>query len=95
MAILYGTGSKAVSIEELLGRYGDENFGNNENTSFECENGGDNKRFIKAINALKFDPDFQEKNDANDNSISNDDSIAVEDEGYTTQTPAIAAEIPT
>jgi hypothetical protein len=59
--MLYGAGSKAVSIEELFGRYGDENFGNNENTSFECEDNGDNKRFIKAINALEFDLDFQKK----------------------------------
>jgi hypothetical protein len=91
---LYGAGLKAISIEELLGRYGDENFGNNENTNFECENGGDNERFIEAINALESDPNFQKKNDANDNSISNDDFIAVENEGYIIQTPAIAAEIP-
>jgi hypothetical protein len=39
LSMLYGAGSKAVSIEELLGRYGDEDFGNDENTSFESEHG--------------------------------------------------------
>jgi hypothetical protein len=57
--MLYGAGSKAISIEELLSRYSDEDFGNNENTSSDREHGGDNdERFIKAINALKSDPDF-------------------------------------
>jgi hypothetical protein len=93
--MLYGAGSKAVSIEKLLSRYGDENFGNDENTSFECEDGGDSERFIEAINALEFDSDFQEENDANDNSIPNDNSIVVENKGYITQTLVIAAEIPT
>jgi hypothetical protein len=93
MVILYDAGSKVVSIKELFGRYGDEDFGNDENTSFECEDSGDNERFIEAINALEFNFDFQEKDDANDNFISNDNSIAVENEGYIIQTPAIAAEV--
>jgi hypothetical protein len=49
---------------------------------------------LKAINALEFDFDFQKKDDANDNFISNDDFIAVENEGYIIQIPAIAAEVP-
>jgi hypothetical protein len=57
--MLYGAGSKVVNIKELFGRYGDENFGNNENTSSDREHGGDNdERFIEAINALKSDSDF-------------------------------------
>jgi hypothetical protein len=92
MAILYGAGSKVVSIEELLGRYGDEDFGNNENTSSDREhNGDDDERFIEAIDALESDPDFQEDVD----SIANDNFTADEDEGYATQTPAITARIPT
>jgi hypothetical protein len=57
--MLYGAKSKVISIEELLGRYGDEDFGNNENTSSDREHGGDDdERFIEAINALESDPDF-------------------------------------
>jgi hypothetical protein len=94
--MLDGAGSKAVSIEELLGRYGDEDFGNDENTSFESDHGenDDHERFLEAIDALEFDPDFQEeKKDAD--SIADDDSMADEDEGYATQTPAIAVKVPT
>jgi hypothetical protein len=84
-----------VSVEELLGRYGDEDFGNDENTSFESEHGekGNHKRFIEAIDTLEFDPDFQEE-EKNAGSIADDDSMADEDEGYAAQTPAIAAKVP-
>jgi hypothetical protein len=89
-AMIYGLGSKAVSIRELLGQYGDRDFNNDENTnsgdgdSGDSGDAGDSDSYalFTAVDGLSFESDFKDE-DA--------DSTADEDEDYDTQFPAIAA----
>jgi hypothetical protein len=88
--MIYGYGSKAIDIRELLGHHGDRDFGNDENTDSEASDGdggndSDDNAFFNAIDQLGFDSSL-EGEDA--------DSMA-EDDDYDTQIPAIAASIPT
>jgi hypothetical protein len=85
--MIYGLGSKAVSIRELLGQYGDRDFNNDENTNFgDGDSSGagdsDNYALFTAINGLNFESNFKDE-DAN--------STADENKDYDTQFPAIAA----
>jgi hypothetical protein len=65
--LIYGHGSKAIDIRELLGHHGDRNFGNDENTGSEADNGDggdnddDNALFI-AVNQLGFDSSLKNEN---------------------------------
>jgi hypothetical protein len=86
-AMIYGFGSKAISIKELLGQYGDWDFNNDENTNsgdgdFSDASDSDSYILFTAINGLNFESNFKNE-DAN--------STADENEDYNTQFPAITA----
>jgi hypothetical protein len=88
--MIYGHGSKAIDIRELLGHHGDWDFGGDENTDSEAGDGDsgddDNNAFFNAINQLGFDSSLKDE-DA--------DFMAEDDDYDDTQVPAIAASIPT
>jgi hypothetical protein len=86
-AIIYGLGSKAVNIRDLLGQHSDRDFENNENTNSRNNNAGDNV-LITAVNELSCNSDFENEENA-------DSMVTEEDEDYNTQVPAIATPIPT
>jgi hypothetical protein len=75
-AIIYGLGSKAVNIRNLLGQHGDRNFENNENTNFRNNNAGDDA-LITAVNEISYNSDFEDEEDA-------DFMVTEEDEDYNT-----------
>jgi hypothetical protein len=85
--MIYGLGSKAISIRKLLGQYGDRDFNNDENTNSGDGDSGDagdsdSYALFTAIDRLSFESDFKNKN-AN--------FTANENENYDTQFPTIAA----
>jgi hypothetical protein len=87
--LIYGHGSKAIDIRELLGHHGDRDFGDDENTGSEADNGdsgddGDDSAFFNAIDQLGFNSSLEDE-DAN---------FMAEDNDYDIQIPAIAALIP-
>jgi hypothetical protein len=89
--MIYGLGSKAVDIQDLLGQHGDQDSDDDENTNSHADDtdydAGDDA-LLTAVDELSSNPEFENEEDA-------DSVVAEEDEDYDTQVPAIAAPIPT
>jgi hypothetical protein len=89
-AILYGLGSKAIKLRELLGQYGDQDFDDSKNTTAEVDGGEDDNAddaIFTAVDELSMNADVEIEADA--------DSTVEDDDDYDTQVPAIAATVPT
>jgi hypothetical protein len=64
--MIYGHGSKAIDIRELLGHHGDGDFGGDENTDSEAGDGdggddGDDNSFFNAIDQLGLDSSLEDE----------------------------------
>jgi hypothetical protein len=64
--MIYGHGSKAINIQELLGHYGDRDFGGDENTDFEAGDGdggddSDDNAFLMLLTSLASIPAWRMK----------------------------------
>jgi hypothetical protein len=89
-AILYGLGSKAIKLRELLGQYGDQDFDDSKNTTAEVDGGEDDNAddaLFTAVDELSMNSDVEIEADA--------DSTVEDDDDYDTRVPAIAATVPT